>query len=83
MHRAVPALQGDPQFGIAAGAQLAMTAGMLYLPAALIFREWLALAGGLAAVSLVLAGGECYPQPVARPPGAAHAPTQELRELTQ
>ena len=36
-----------------------------------------------AAVSLVLAGGECYPQPVARPPGAAHAPTQELRELTQ
>ncbi|ERM02099.1 hypothetical protein Q644_18395 [Brucella intermedia 229E] len=41
--------------GIAAGAQLAMTAGMLYLPAALIFREWLALAGGLAAVSLVLA----------------------------
>ena len=30
-----------------------------------------------------LAGGECYPQPVARPPGAAHAPTQELRELTQ
>jgi len=40
--------------GIAAGAQLAMTAGMLYLPAALISREWLALAGGLAAVSLVL-----------------------------
>ncbi|MGE8689308.1 MAG: DNA-binding response regulator [Achromobacter sp.] len=36
-----------------------------------------------AAVSLVLAGGECYPQPIARPQGAAHAPTQELRELTQ
>ncbi|MCY1302394.1 transcriptional regulator EpsA [compost metagenome] len=36
-----------------------------------------------AAVSLVLAGGECYPQPVARPQGNAHAPTQELRELTQ
>ncbi|MGY6270505.1 response regulator transcription factor [Achromobacter denitrificans] len=36
-----------------------------------------------AAVSLVLAGGECYPQPIARPPGAAHAPAPELRELTQ
>ncbi|MCY1218457.1 Transcriptional activator protein ExaE [compost metagenome] len=36
-----------------------------------------------AAVNLVLAGGECYPQPVARPHGAVHAPTQELRELTQ
>ncbi len=36
-----------------------------------------------AAVSLVLAGGECYPQPAARPQGTTHAPSQELRELTQ
>ncbi|CAB3952734.1 Transcriptional regulatory protein DegU [Achromobacter insolitus] len=36
-----------------------------------------------AAVSLVMAGGECYPQPAARPQGASHPPTQELRELTQ
>jgi DNA-binding NarL/FixJ family response regulator len=36
-----------------------------------------------AAVSLVMAGGECYPQPIARPQGAAHAPAPELRELTQ
>lgn len=36
-----------------------------------------------AAVSLVLAGGECYPQPTARPLATAHAPLQELRELTQ
>lgn len=41
--------------GIAAGAQLAMTAGILYLPAAFVAREWLALIGGLTAVSLVLA----------------------------
>lgn len=41
--------------GIAAGAQLAMTAGTLYLPAAVIAREWLALGGGFAAVALVLA----------------------------
>ncbi len=41
--------------GIAAGAQLAMTAGMLYLPAAVIMREWLALGGGFIAVALVLA----------------------------
>jgi len=36
-----------------------------------------------AAVSLVVAGGECYPQPAGRPPSAAHATVQELRELTQ
>ncbi|WP_454674756.1 response regulator transcription factor [Achromobacter pestifer] len=36
-----------------------------------------------AAVSLVMAGGECYPQPAGRPHGASHAPAQELRELTQ
>jgi len=36
-----------------------------------------------AAVSLVIAGGECYPQPAARPPGTTHASVQELRELTQ
>lgn len=41
--------------GVAAGAQLAMTAGTLYLPTALVLREGLALAGGLAAVALVLA----------------------------
>ncbi len=36
-----------------------------------------------AAVSLVIAGGECYPQPAGRPPGTTHASVQELRELTQ
>lgn len=36
-----------------------------------------------AAVSLVMAGGECYPQPAGRPPSTAHASVQELRELTQ
>ncbi len=36
-----------------------------------------------AAVSLVLAGGECYPQPSGRPVSTSHAPMQELRELTQ
>ncbi len=36
-----------------------------------------------AAVSLVLAGGECYPQPSSRMPLASHAPAPELRELTQ
>lgn len=36
-----------------------------------------------AAVSLVIAGGECYPQPAGRPPSTAHAAVQELRELTQ
>lgn len=36
-----------------------------------------------AAVSLVMAGGECYPQPAGRPQNASHAPAQELRELTQ
>ena len=36
-----------------------------------------------AAVSLVIAGGECYPQPAGRPPSIAHASVQELRELTQ
>jgi len=41
--------------GIAAGAQLAMTAGILYLPTVFVAREWLALGGGLAAVGLVLA----------------------------
>ncbi|WP_315136078.1 response regulator transcription factor [Achromobacter marplatensis] len=36
-----------------------------------------------AAVSLVMAGGECYPQPAGRPQAVSHAPVQELRELTQ
>jgi len=36
-----------------------------------------------AAVSLVIAGGECYPQPAGRPPGTTHGSVQELRELTQ
>ena len=36
-----------------------------------------------AAVSLVIAGGECYPQPAGRPPSTTHASVQELRELTQ
>lgn len=37
-----------------------------------------------AAVSLVMAGGECYPQPAGRVMSATtHAPMQELRELTQ
>lgn len=36
-----------------------------------------------AAVSLVTAGGECYPQPAGRPQNLSHAPAQELRELTQ
>ncbi|WMD21015.1 response regulator transcription factor [Achromobacter seleniivolatilans] len=37
-----------------------------------------------AAVSLVMAGGECYPQPAGRVMNATtHAPMQELRELTQ
>lgn len=36
-----------------------------------------------AAVSLVIAGGECYPQPAGRPPSATHTSVQELRELTQ
>jgi DNA-binding NarL/FixJ family response regulator len=36
-----------------------------------------------AAVSLVVAGGECYPQPAGRPQSAAHSSVQELRELTQ
>ncbi|SEJ90424.1 response regulator transcription factor [Achromobacter sp. NFACC18-2] len=36
-----------------------------------------------AAVSLVIAGGECYPQPAGRPPGTTHSSVQELRELTQ
>ncbi len=36
-----------------------------------------------AAVSLVLAGGECYPQPSGRPMTSSTAPLQELRELTQ
>ncbi len=36
-----------------------------------------------AAVSLVMAGGQCYPQAVARPQGATQAAPQALRELTQ
>lgn len=49
------ALAEPSTLGIAAGAQLAMTVGIVYLPAAYIAREWLALAGGLASVTLVLA----------------------------
>ncbi|MGS0897005.1 Fe(3+)-hydroxamate ABC transporter permease FhuB [Burkholderia stagnalis] len=42
--------------GVAAGASLALTAASLWFPAALLFgREWIALAGALAAVALVLA----------------------------
>ena len=36
-----------------------------------------------AAVSLVQAGGECYPQPAGRPLPRTAAPALELRELTQ
>jgi DNA-binding NarL/FixJ family response regulator len=36
-----------------------------------------------AAVSLVLAGGECYPQPQPRPLSTSQASLPELRELTQ
>ncbi len=36
-----------------------------------------------AAVSLVMAGGECYPQPAGRTPGAVQSAVPELRELTQ
>ncbi|WP_182418916.1 Fe(3+)-hydroxamate ABC transporter permease FhuB [Bartonella sp. HY038] len=40
--------------GIASGAQLAMTLGILYMPATWLSREWLALIGAFSAILLVL-----------------------------